>query len=234
MQPQDRMKPASAMWTHTYLDSLRCFVFYSLTSWLPHFLISWVPNFLTRWLSVYPDILTSWFHYIPIPWLPDILTSWFPDILTSWFPDFLISYFPNPVTFFMSWYPDILISMYHYILISLHTHIAGLDFLFHMFFLSRYCKLLEETSFRGRTADFFFMLVFGGALLTVVAPFVNIQFLGQSLTFMMVSSLSSLSSFIRSFNHSSIHWYIYSFIHLFIYAFVHSFIMNWWTKINEW
>eukprot|EP00850_Spirogloea_muscicola_P012975 SM000086S23027 [mRNA] locus=s86:112378:114695:+ [translate_table: standard] len=62
----------------------------------------------------------------------------------------------------------------------------GLDFLFHMFFLSRYCKLLEETSFRGRTADFLYMLLFGGVLLTGVAPFVNIQFLGSSLTFMMV------------------------------------------------
>eukprot|EP00475_Leptophrys_vorax_P030823 TRINITY_DN4646_c0_g1_i2.p1 TRINITY_DN4646_c0_g1~~TRINITY_DN4646_c0_g1_i2.p1 ORF type:complete len:185 (+),score=5.70 TRINITY_DN4646_c0_g1_i2:194-748(+) len=62
----------------------------------------------------------------------------------------------------------------------------GIDFVFHMFFLCRYCKLLEETSFRGRTADFFFMLLFGGILLTLVAPFVNIQFLGSSLTFMMV------------------------------------------------
>ncbi|ONK75901.1 uncharacterized protein A4U43_C03F21760 [Asparagus officinalis] len=31
-----------------------------------------------------------------------------------------------------------------------------LDFLFHMFFLARYCKLLEENSFRGRTADFLY------------------------------------------------------------------------------
>eukprot|EP00958_Prasinococcus_capsulatus_P013453 scaffold1388_cov390-Prasinococcus_capsulatus_cf.AAC.3 len=62
----------------------------------------------------------------------------------------------------------------------------GLDFLFHMFFLSRYCRLLEEGSFRHRTADFFYMLVFGGVLLTSCAPFVNIQFLGSSLTFMMV------------------------------------------------
>jgi hypothetical protein len=38
---------------------------------------------------------------------------------------------------------------------------AGLDFLFHMFFLARYCRLLEEGSFRGRTADFLYMLVFG-------------------------------------------------------------------------
>jgi len=62
----------------------------------------------------------------------------------------------------------------------------GLDFLFHMFFLARYCRLLEEGSFRGRTADFFYMLLFGGTLLTSIAPFVNVQFLGSSLTFMMV------------------------------------------------
>ncbi|XP_020254185.1 uncharacterized protein LOC109831263 [Asparagus officinalis] len=31
-----------------------------------------------------------------------------------------------------------------------------LDFLFHMFFLARYCKLLEENSFRGWTADFLY------------------------------------------------------------------------------
>ena len=56
-----------------------------------------------------------------------------------------------------------------------------------MFFLARYCRLLEEGSFRGRSADFLWMLLFGAALLTCVAPFVPIQFLGSSLTFMMVS-----------------------------------------------
>ena len=30
-----------------------------------------------------------------------------------------------------------------------------------MFFLARYCRLLEEGSFRGRTADFLYMLLFG-------------------------------------------------------------------------
>lgn len=62
----------------------------------------------------------------------------------------------------------------------------GLDFVFHMFFLVKYCKALEEGSFRNRSSDFLWMLVFGGTLLTLVAPFVNIQFLGSSLTFMMV------------------------------------------------
>ncbi|KAG8470338.1 hypothetical protein KFE25_008759 [Diacronema lutheri] len=62
----------------------------------------------------------------------------------------------------------------------------GLDFLFHMFFLVRYSRLLEEGSFRMRTADFLFMLLFGAAVMTLIAPFINIQFFGSSLTFMMV------------------------------------------------
>lgn len=62
----------------------------------------------------------------------------------------------------------------------------GLDYVFHMFFLVRYCRLLEENTFRGRTADFFFMLLFGSTLMTCIAPFCNVHFLGSSLTFMMV------------------------------------------------
>ncbi|KAL3149109.1 hypothetical protein ABBQ32_001949 [Trebouxia sp. C0010 RCD-2024] len=62
----------------------------------------------------------------------------------------------------------------------------GLDFVFHMFFLIKYSKSLEEGSFRGRSADFLWMLLVGGAVLICCAPFVNIQFLGSSLTFMMV------------------------------------------------
>ena len=63
----------------------------------------------------------------------------------------------------------------------------SLDFFFHMFFLVRYCRMLEEGSFRGRPADFLLMLLFGGALMCAVAPFINIPpFLGSSLAFMMV------------------------------------------------
>lgn len=73
-----------------------------------------------------------------------------------------------------------------------------LDFLFHMFFLARYCKLLEENSFRGRTADFLYMLLFGATFLTgtvliggmipyLSESFAKIIFLSNSLTLMMVS-----------------------------------------------
>jgi Derlin-2/3 len=62
----------------------------------------------------------------------------------------------------------------------------GLDFVFHMFFLLKYSKSLEEGSFRGRSADFLWMLLVGGTLLSSIALFVNIQFLGSALAFMMV------------------------------------------------
>lgn len=56
-----------------------------------------------------------------------------------------------------------------------------------MFYLIRYCRLLEEGSFRGRPADFLFCLLFGGALMTAAAFFlISINFLGQCLSFMMV------------------------------------------------
>ncbi|EQC25521.1 hypothetical protein SDRG_16604 [Saprolegnia diclina VS20] len=62
----------------------------------------------------------------------------------------------------------------------------SLDFLFHMYFLVRYSRMLEEGSFRGRTADFLYMILFGAAFMILVAPFVSVHFLGSSLTFMMV------------------------------------------------
>jgi len=62
----------------------------------------------------------------------------------------------------------------------------SLDFLFHMFFLARYCNALEETSFRGRTADFAYMVLFSATVMTLMAPILHLQFLGSSLTFTMV------------------------------------------------
>ena len=63
----------------------------------------------------------------------------------------------------------------------------GVDFLFHMFFLARYCRLLEEGSFRGRTSDLVLMLFFGGMLMCLASVFISAPpFLGSSLAFMMV------------------------------------------------
>ena len=62
----------------------------------------------------------------------------------------------------------------------------GLDFLLHMFFLVRYSRMLEEGSFRGRTADFLWMLITACLSITCIAYFVDLFFLGLALTFMMV------------------------------------------------
>ena len=67
-----------------------------------------------------------------------------------------------------------------------------------MFFLVRYCRMLEEGSFRGRPADFLLMLLFGGALMCAVAPFINIPpFLGSSLAFMMVYVWARRNEYVR-------------------------------------
>ncbi|XP_071849342.1 derlin-2-like [Apostichopus japonicus] len=73
----------------------------------------------------------------------------------------------------------------------------GFNFLFNMIFTYRYCRMLEEGSFRGRTADFFFMFVFGGTIMTIIALFVNLVFLGQAFTIMLVYVWSRRNPYIR-------------------------------------
>lgn len=66
----------------------------------------------------------------------------------------------------------------------------SIDFVFHLYFITRYCRLLEEGHFRGRTPDFIWMLIIGAVCMltfTVVIPvFSKIKFLAHSLSFMMV------------------------------------------------
>lgn len=63
----------------------------------------------------------------------------------------------------------------------------GIDFLFHMYFIVRYSRGLEEgRSFAGKTGDFVFCLAFCMALIMAVAPYTKMLFFGQSLSFMMV------------------------------------------------
>ncbi|XP_076339360.1 derlin-2-like isoform X1 [Tachypleus tridentatus] len=73
----------------------------------------------------------------------------------------------------------------------------GFNFLFNMIFTYRYCRMLEEGSFRGRTADFLFMFLFGGTVLIIIALFVNLLFLGQAFTIMLVYIWSRRNPYIR-------------------------------------
>ena len=55
----------------------------------------------------------------------------------------------------------------------------GFNFFFNMIFTYRYCRMLEENSFRGRTADFVTMFIFGSVFMIFAAFFVNLLFLGE-------------------------------------------------------
>ncbi|TRY78640.1 hypothetical protein TCAL_11600 [Tigriopus californicus] len=62
----------------------------------------------------------------------------------------------------------------------------GLNFLFNLFFTYRYFSMLETGSFRGRTADFVMMFLFGAVMMIVFGVFVDLLFLGQAFTIMFV------------------------------------------------
>ncbi|XP_052864281.1 derlin-2 [Anopheles bellator] len=73
----------------------------------------------------------------------------------------------------------------------------GFNFLFNMIFTFRYCRMLEENSFRGKSADFVMMFLFGGTVLVILALFVNLLFLGQAFTIMLVYVWSRRNPFVR-------------------------------------
>lgn len=97
----------------------------------------------------------------------------------------------------------------------------GFNFFFNMIFTYRHCRMLEEGSFRGRTADFVMMFLFGAVCMIVsfnnlmlfllqlfiyciflnpnqiFAFFVNLLFLGQALTIMIVYIWSRRNPFVR-------------------------------------
>ncbi|KAF9582270.1 hypothetical protein BGW38_000427 [Lunasporangiospora selenospora] len=62
----------------------------------------------------------------------------------------------------------------------------SLDFVFHMFFLVRYSRMLEEGSFYGRTMDYAWMLFLSALSLLCLSPFVSMPFLGSPLAFTLV------------------------------------------------
>ena len=60
------------------------------------------------------------------------------------------------------------------------------NFFFNMIFTYKYCRMLEEGSFHGRTADFVMMFIFGIFSMLFFALFVNQLLLGPAFTLMFV------------------------------------------------
>jgi len=73
----------------------------------------------------------------------------------------------------------------------------GFSFFFNMIFAYKYCRMLEEGSFRGRSSDFVMLFVFGGTIMVVFAFYGKQLFLGQAFTIMLVYVWSRRNPFIR-------------------------------------
>ncbi|TRM61091.1 Derlin [Schizophyllum amplum] len=62
----------------------------------------------------------------------------------------------------------------------------SLDFVFHLFFFMRYSRMLEESSFANRKADYFWLLLCSSAMLLALSPLFNLPFLSASLAFVPI------------------------------------------------
>ncbi|XP_039291994.1 derlin-2 [Nilaparvata lugens] len=74
---------------------------------------------------------------------------------------------------------------------------VGFNFFFNIIFTYRYCRMLEEGSFRGQTADFVMMFIFGGFCMVFFAFFIHLLFLGQAFTIMLVYVWSRRNPYTR-------------------------------------
>lgn len=73
----------------------------------------------------------------------------------------------------------------------------GIDFLFHLFFFMRYSRMLEESSYANRKADYVWLLLFSSALLILLSPLATLPFLGSPLAFVLVYVWSRRNRHIR-------------------------------------
>lgn len=73
----------------------------------------------------------------------------------------------------------------------------GFSFFFNMIFAYKYCRMLEEGSFRGRSSDFVMLFVFGGTIMVIFAFYGKQLFLGQAFTIMLVYVWSRRNPFVR-------------------------------------
>jgi len=62
----------------------------------------------------------------------------------------------------------------------------SIDFVFHMFFFMRYSRMLEESSFANRKADYFWLLFQSAAMLLCLSPLFNLPFLSAPLAFVPI------------------------------------------------
>ncbi|ORZ25749.1 Derlin [Absidia repens] len=76
----------------------------------------------------------------------------------------------------------------------------SIDFLFHMFFLARYSRMMEEGFYRSKPADYVWLLTFAASTLilsSLILPFAYMPFLGSPLAFTMVYIWARRNPYVR-------------------------------------
>lgn len=73
----------------------------------------------------------------------------------------------------------------------------SLDFFFHLFFFMRYSKMLEQSTFHGRRADYVWLLVVSCSMLLILSPLSPSPFLSSPLSFTLVYLWSRLNPLVR-------------------------------------
>ncbi|KAG4302079.1 hypothetical protein PCK1_001638 [Pneumocystis canis] len=93
----------------------------------------------------------------------------------------------TPFQLFFSWH-SVIIRKQYWRLITTFLYFGNLsfDFLFHIFFIARYCRMLEETSFRGRSWEFACLLLYAATSLLILSPLVSLTFLASPLSFCLI------------------------------------------------
>ena len=121
--------------------------------------------------------LMTWYHEIPV--ISRVYLTAAIGTSTACFMDLI-----SPFTLYYNY--DLIVHKQQFWRIFSSFVFLGsfsLDFLFHLYFVVRYCRLLEEGPYRGKRADFLFMLLFGAlCMLAVVActsMFAKMKFLGH-------------------------------------------------------
>ncbi|KAF5340641.1 hypothetical protein D9611_007487 [Ephemerocybe angulata] len=62
----------------------------------------------------------------------------------------------------------------------------SLDYVFHLFFFMRYSRMLEESSFPNRKAEYFWLLLLSSIMLLALSPLFNLPFLSSPLAFVPI------------------------------------------------
>ncbi|KAK9696191.1 hypothetical protein K7432_012602 [Basidiobolus ranarum] len=106
----------------------------------------------------------------------------------------LLTWFQLYYSFELIWYNG---QYWRLITTFLYFGQFSLDWMFHMFFIGRYSRMLEEGSFYGRPGDFLWLLLLTGVSLLLIAPFVSMPFLGSPLNYTLVYIWSRRNPFIR-------------------------------------